>query len=51
MAEILSNEGFGTYLVTDTYVQFPMNFGRGFEAYNVIRGQERGPLQGPLNYL
>jgi arylsulfatase A-like enzyme len=30
LAEILSVEGYRTALVTDTYVQFPMNFGRGF---------------------
>jgi arylsulfatase A-like enzyme len=41
LAEILQKEGYGTFLVTDTYVQFPMNFGRGFEAYRMIRGQER----------
>jgi arylsulfatase A-like enzyme len=33
LAEILAKEGYRTFLVTDTYVQFPMNFGRGFEAY------------------
>jgi arylsulfatase A-like enzyme len=47
VAEILSKEGFGTYLVTDTYVQFPMNFDRGFGAYNIIRGQERDPYKDP----
>jgi arylsulfatase A-like enzyme len=46
LAEILEREGYGTYFVTDTYVQFPytnlaMNFGRGFEVYRMIRGQER----------
>jgi arylsulfatase A-like enzyme len=41
LAEILQKEGYSTFLVTDTYVQFPMNVGRGFEAYNRIRGQER----------
>ena len=45
VAEMLAEEGFGTYLVTDTYVQFPMNFGRGFGAYNMIRGQERDPYK------
>jgi arylsulfatase A-like enzyme len=47
VAEILAKEGFGTYLVTDTYVQFPMNFGRGFEAYQAIRGQEKDPYKDP----
>ena len=49
VAEILSKEGFGTYLVTDTYVQFRplMNFGRGFGAYGRIRGQERDPYKDP----
>jgi arylsulfatase A-like enzyme len=47
VAEMLAEEGFGTYLVTDTYVQFPMNFGRGFGAYNMIRGQERDPYKDP----
>ena len=47
VAEILSKEGFGTYLVTDTYVQFPMSFGRGFGAYNTIRGQERDRYKDP----
>ena len=40
LAEILSVEGFATFLVTDTYVQFPMNFNRGFGVYYTIRGQE-----------
>jgi arylsulfatase A-like enzyme len=49
LAEILSEKGFGTYLVTDTYVQFRthMNFGRGFETYRMIRGQERDPFKDP----
>ena len=41
LAEILNAEGYATSLVTDTYVQFPMNFGRGFDSYRMIRGQER----------
>jgi arylsulfatase A-like enzyme len=41
LAEVLRKEGYNTFLVTDTYVQFPMNFGRGFDAYHRIRGQER----------
>src|SRR5215218_6988580 len=40
LAEILSEEGYATFLVTDTYVQFPMNFKRGFGVYYTIRGQE-----------
>src|SRR5215203_4970112 len=49
VAEILSKEGFGTYLVTDTYVQFRpgMNFGRGFGTYQRIRGQERDTYKDP----
>jgi arylsulfatase A-like enzyme len=47
LAEILAKEGYGTFLVTDTYVQFPMNFGRGFEAYHMIRGQERDRYRDP----
>ncbi len=47
LAEILGKEGYGTFLVTDTYVQFPMNFGRGFEAYHRIRGQERDRYKDP----
>jgi arylsulfatase A-like enzyme len=40
LSEILTREGYGTFLVTDTYVQFPMNFKRGFGVYHMIRGQE-----------
>src|ERR687884_1999319 len=49
VAEILANEGFGTYLVTDTYVQFRtnMNFGRGFDTYRMIRGQEKDLYKDP----
>ncbi len=45
LAEILQHEGYETSLVTDTYVQFPMNFGRGFDAYRKIRGQEYDPYR------
>ena len=40
VAEMLEKEGFGTYLVTDTYVQFRthMNFGRGFATYRTHYG-------------
>ena len=41
LAEVLKREGYGTFLVTDTYHQFSMNFGRGFDAIRAIRGQER----------
>ena len=45
LAEILQHEGYETALVTDTYVQFPMNFGRGFDAYLKIPGQEYHPYR------
>ena len=52
LAEILSAEGYLTALVTDTYVQFPyrnpaLNFGRGFGAYRMIRGQENDAFKDP----
>ena len=49
VAEILANKGFGTYFVTDTYVQFRthMNFGRGFDTYQKIRGQENDLYKDP----
>src|SRR5829696_4194597 len=49
VAEILSEKGFGTYLVTDTYVQFRthMNFGRGFDTYHMIRRKESDPFEDP----
>ena len=47
LAEILQKEGYGTFLVTDTYVQFRMNFGRGFETYRMIRGQENDHYKDP----
>ena len=47
LAEILDEEGYATFLVTDTYVQFPMNFGRGFGLYDEIRGQENDPYRDP----
>src|SRR5215203_68270 len=49
LAEILSENGYRTALVTDTYVQFRihMNFGRGFEVYHRIRGQERDHYKDP----
>ena len=45
LAEILKEEGYRTALVTDTYHQFPMNFGRGFNVYRKIRGQESDPYK------
>lgn len=47
LAEILKKEGYATALVTDTYHQFEMNFGRGFSAYRRIRGQESDPYRDP----
>ena len=47
LAETLGGEGYNTYLVTDTYVQFPKNFGRGFGLYKEIRGQENDPYRDP----
>ncbi len=47
LAEILKGEGYGTFLVTDTYHQFPKNFDRGFDAFRKIRGQERDPYRDP----
>ena len=47
LAEILKTEGYHTALVTDTYHQFKMNFGRGFEVYRKIRGNERDPYRNP----
>jgi arylsulfatase A-like enzyme len=47
LAEILDGEGYNTSLVTDTYVQFPENFGRGFGLYHRIRGQEKDPYRDP----
>ncbi len=47
LAEILKKEGYANALVTDTYVQFPMNFSRGFHEYRRIRGQESDPYRDP----
>ena len=49
VAEILAQEGFGTYLVTDAYVQFPMNFDRGFGTFREIRGQENDRYRDPAS--
>lgn len=42
LAEIMANQGYRTGLITDTYHQFKpaMNFHRGFQQFNWIRGQE-----------
>jgi arylsulfatase A-like enzyme len=47
LAEVLKGEGYSTHIVTDTYHQFPLNFGRGFGAIRAIRGQERDPYRDP----
>lgn len=47
LAEILDGKGYTTSLVTDAYVQFSMNFGRGFGLYHQIRGQENDPIGDP----
>ncbi len=47
LAETLKDRGFGTFLATDTYHQFKMNFGRGFDIYRKIRGQERDHYRDP----
>jgi arylsulfatase A-like enzyme len=47
LAEILDEKGYNTLLVTDTYVQFTGNFGRGFGLYHKIRGQENDPYKDP----
>ncbi|HJQ28775.1 MAG TPA: sulfatase [Rubrobacter sp.] len=47
LAEILKEAGYSTFLVTDTYHQFRLNFGRGFDVYRKIRGQERDFYKDP----
>ena len=47
LAETLEGEGYNTYLVTDTYVQFPENFGRGFGLNHRDPGPGKRSLQGP----
>jgi arylsulfatase A-like enzyme len=49
LAEILADKDYNTFLVTDAYVQFPENFGRGFGLYNKIRGQENDPYRDPAS--
>jgi arylsulfatase A-like enzyme len=47
LAEILSQEGYNTLAITDTYVQFPMSFDRGFDEFRSIRGQENDRYKDP----
>jgi arylsulfatase A-like enzyme len=49
LAEILEADGYSTFLVTDTYHQFKMNFGRGFDVYRKIRGQESDHYRNPFS--
>lgn len=50
LAETLSNNGYQTALITDTYHQFKasMNFQRGYEVFDYLRGQERDHYRSPL---
>jgi len=47
LAEVLSNAGYRTAFITDTYHQFKpsMNFHRGFSEWRWIRGQEVDPFR------
>ncbi len=47
LAEILKSKGYATFLITDTYLQFGGNFGRGFEVYRKIHGQEGDHIRDP----
>ncbi len=49
LAEILKAKGYSTFLVTDTYHQWKpsMNFGRGFDVFRKIRGQQGDPYKDP----
>ncbi len=49
LAEILSENGYQTLLVTDTQHQFKasMNFQRGFDVFEYIRGQTTDPFRPP----
>ncbi len=47
LAETLKLGGYRTFLITDTYHQFPLNFDRGFDVYRQIRGQESDPYMDP----
>jgi arylsulfatase A-like enzyme len=47
LTEVLAENGYDTVLITDTYHQFKpsMNFHRGYNIFNFIRGQERDRLR------
>ena len=47
LAEILRRNGYGTYFVTDNLQQYKasMNFHRGFDAFDFIRGQTTDPFK------
>jgi arylsulfatase A-like enzyme len=47
LAEILKSKGYATFPITDTYLQFGENFGRGFEVYHRIHGQEGDHIKDP----
>ena len=51
LAEILSHNGYGTYFITDNLQQYKasMNFHRGFDAFNFIRGQTTDPFKPMYN--
>lgn len=50
MTETLAENGYGTALITDTYHQFKpsMNFHRGFDVFDFIRGQEKDRFRSAL---
>jgi arylsulfatase A-like enzyme len=50
LTETLAENGYDTALITDTYHQFKpsMNFHRGFNVFDFIRGQERDRFRSPL---
>ena len=50
LSETLKPEGFNTALITDTQHMFKasMNFQRGFDVFDYIRGQERDHYRSPL---
>ena len=47
LSETLKYAGYTTGFVTDTWHMFSMNFGRGFDYYDRIRGQEDDPYKDP----
>lgn len=49
LAETLTDNGYQTSLITDTYHQFKasMNFQRGFGVFDYLRGQERDHYRSP----